>query len=112
MIALYAFELTFGITVANLEIFRAGGLPGLFMFPALASIAMYLRIGMLLNKYLVWSIMVPVAYVSRLTTMVNGPINDMSPIWMWPAIFGLAGAAVLRLGQQKVKDARARSKLQ
>lgn len=105
---IYAYQLSIGGAVAQIEIFQAGGVQALCMFPALACGAMLLRIGAGLNKYVVWAIMsVAAQYARRATSIVPEAERLEVPEWMWPAaaVTGL----VFAYGLFAVRSARRRA---
>ena len=62
------------------------------MFPALAALAMLLRVGLGLSKYLVWAVMACVVqYARRATPIVPAAQRVEVPAWFWP----VAAAAML-----------------
>ena len=61
---IYSYQLSIGGAIAQIEIWQAGQWQALFMFPALAAVAMLLRVGCGLNKYLVWAIVSVAVQVS------------------------------------------------
>ena len=83
---IYSYQLSLGATVAQIEIFQAGGMQALCMFPALAAMAMLMRVGAGISKYIVWMVMaVIVQYARRTTDIVPKAQHIDVPEWMWPA---------------------------
>jgi len=104
----YTCQLSIGAAVAQIEIWQAGGVQALFMFPALAACAMLLRIGLGLNKYLVWAIMGMVFQFARKASSVAPPAERYAgwPEWGWPV---LAAASLTASFGLFVLRSRARS---
>jgi len=75
---IYSYQLSIGGAVAQIEIFQSGGLQALCMFPALAAAAMLLRIGLGLNKYMVWAAMAMLVQYARRTTMIVPPAQRVT----------------------------------
>ena len=112
-IFIYAYQLSVGGAVAQIEIFQAGGMQALCMFPALAAMAMLLRIGAGLSKYVVWAIMAVVVQFARRTTPIVPPAQRIavSP-WLWPAAAALMlscsyGLFLVRSAQRRAAAAAA-----
>merc|ERR1719310_1967136 len=58
------------------------------MFPALAACVALLRIGLNLNKYVVWAIMAVAVQFARRTTPIVPPAERFAswPDWAWPVL--------------------------
>ena len=83
---IYSYQLTLGSAVAQIEIYQQGGMQALCMFPALAALAMLLRVGAGLSKYAVWLLMVAVVQIARSTTHIVPAAQRIDvPEWAWPA---------------------------
>jgi len=84
----YAYQLTIGASAAQIEVWQAGGIQALAMFPTLAALTALLRIGLGLNKYLVWAIMAAVIQMARCTTTIVPPEQRLQgwPEGAWPAL--------------------------
>ena len=112
-IFIYAYQLSIGGAVAQIEIFQAGGFQALAMFPALAAAAMLLRIGAGLNKYLVWLVMSVVVQYARRTTVIVPPADRLPvPEWFWPTVAALMlsasfGLFAVRSAQRRAAAAAA-----
>lgn len=106
-IFLYAFQLTTGTTVAEIEIWKWGGIQAMCMFPALAGLAMLLRVGLGMNKYIVWSIMGVVAQFARKATPIVPEEDRFAwwPQWAWPLLAITALSVVFNLF--RIRSARA-----
>ena len=75
-----------GAAVAQIEIWQAGGMQALFMFPCMAACAMLLRVGLGLNKYVVWAIMGMATQFARKASTIVPPSERFAwwPEWGWP----------------------------
>lgn len=84
----YAYQLSIGGAAAQIEVWQAGGVQALCMFPTLAALTALLRIGAGLNKYLVWAIMAMLIQFARRTTpIVPDELRISSwPEWAWPVL--------------------------
>jgi len=84
----YAYQLSIGASAAQIEIWKAGGFQALCMFPTLAACVALLRIGLDLNKYLVWAIMAAVVQFARRATPIVPEAECFAswPEWAWPVL--------------------------
>jgi len=84
----YAYQLSIGASAAQIEIWQAGGLQAMAMFPALAACVALLRVGLELNKYVVWAIMAAFVQIARRTTPIVAPEDRIAgwPEWAWPVL--------------------------
>jgi len=105
-VVIYSCQLFLGVTVANMEVVRCGGVDALFMFVALALTAGSLRMLLGLNKYLVWGAMaVLVQFARRCTVIVPQELRYAAwPSWGWPT--AAAGMVALFLAGVASKEAR------
>jgi len=105
---IYSYQLSLGGAVAQIEIFQAGGVQALAMFPALACCACLLRVGLGLNKYVVWAVMAAVVQLARRTTPIVPPEQRIDVHeWMWPALAASSLAAAYGLFHVRTKQRRA-----
>lgn len=83
---IYSYQLSIGAAVAQIEIWQAGGMQALFMFPCMAACAMLLRVGLGLNKYVVWAIMGMATQFARKASTIVPPSERFAwwPEWGWP----------------------------
>lgn len=109
-VIIYSMELLLGAAACQIEIWQAGGVQALCMFPAIASCAMLLRIGAGFSKYLVWGIMAMVCQFARAATPIVPPEQRIQawPEWGWPvaAVFGLSSAFGLFVIRSRQRAAR------
>ena len=91
---------------SQIEIWNAGGVQALCMFPALAAWACLLRVGVGLNKYLVWGIMSVVVQFARRTTTIVPEADRFKgwPEWAWPVLLILSLS--LTMGVYIVRNAQ------
>ena len=97
----YAYQLSIGAAAAQIEIWQAGGVQALCMFPALAACVTLLRVGAGLSKYVVWAVMATLIQFARRTTPIVPPEQRIAnwPEWAWPVLALLTmGARCRALG--------------
>jgi len=112
-VVIYAYQLTIGASAAQIEIWKAGGVQAMFMFPALASATCLLRVGAGLNKYVVWAILSALIQFARRTTTLVPPEQRITgwPEIAWPvlATSSLALSAGLFMIRQAQRDKAAKA---
>jgi hypothetical protein len=110
---IYSYQLSIGAAVAQIEIWQAGGAQALFMFPCVAACAMLLRVGLGLNKYLVWAIVGGAIQLARRTTEIVPAEQRFAewPAWGWPvgAVVALSCAFGLFVVRSRQRAAAAQS---
>jgi hypothetical protein len=85
----------------------------LFMFPTLAACACLLRVGLGLDKYLVWSIISIAIQFARRTTTIVPPSQrfDGWPEWAWPLGAAVTLSCAFGLFVSRQRSSRSREAL-
>lgn len=104
LILIYAAMLSFGLCVSTHEAMLHNAVP---MAHALANGAAVGRLGLRINKYLLWMGMAVITHYSRKTT--SDPESGWEDLaWIWPYAWAASVVGVLYVGVGKVAAGRAR----
>ena len=103
VLVFYALHLAFGSIFGNLELMALAGYSGLALVPALACIAMVLRVHVGLSKYFVWAVMTAIISMARCTTTLVPPddLYNTWPQWGWSAVLAFVVVLLVLLEVRK-----------